>query len=364
MQVVARGHRHAVGPGRLDRQQVAAAGALQSDVFVEPVGRFAGRADDRVLLLALRCGGDVLDVVVGAVEGGADEFGHRGVADHQPAPGGGGLVEEHRRDEFAALGHDGAPEFEVYFAAAHAQVVVDDREERGEVGDRLIFRHVVVDAQAAAHIDEAEREAESFEVLDDPVHLVAHVLEDVQFADLRTDVQVDADDAQVGERLQLLGMFENLLVGDAELAVGLPRIDASVRFGVDIGVDAQRHVGRAARLGREAVDRLQLFDRLAVDRQDALFDGVAQLLVALSDPCVDDRRGVEARLDRLAQLVAAGAVDAEAVLADRGEQVVVVVGLDGVVEPVAVFVRLVDDAFERLPQQGHVVEVEGRLVGA
>lgn len=49
MEVVARRHRHAVGPGRLEGQQIAAAGLAKRDVFVEYVGRFAGRADDGVL---------------------------------------------------------------------------------------------------------------------------------------------------------------------------------------------------------------------------------------------------------------------------------------------------------------------------
>lgn len=72
-------------------------------------------------------------------------------------------------------------------------------------------------------------------------------------------------------------------------------------------------------------------------------------------------RGVEARLYGLAQLVARGAVDAEPVLADDRKQVVVVVGLDGVVNLVIVFFRLRDDAFERLAQQRDVVEIERGL---
>ena len=71
---------------------------------------------------------------------------------------------------------------------------VDDREQRREVGDRLVLGNVVVDAQAAAHVDETELAAQFFEVLDDDVDLVAHVLEDMQLADLRTDVQMHADD--------------------------------------------------------------------------------------------------------------------------------------------------------------------------
>lgn len=157
-------------------------------------------------------------------------------------------------------------------------------------------------------------------------------------------------------------MLEHLLVGDAELAVGLARVDAVVRLGVDVGVDAQRHVGHAARLGGKGIDNLQLADRLAVDGHDALFDRIAELLVPLAHAGIDDAFGGETCLDGLAQLVARGAVNAQPVLADDRQQVVVVVGLDGVVDLVAVFVRFVHHAFERLTQQRRVVEIERGLV--
>ena len=93
-----------------------------------------------------------------------------------------------------------------------------------------------------------------------------------------------------------------------------------------------------------------------------LLDGVFQLLVAFAHARIDDALGVESGLDGLAQLVARGAVDAQPVFADDRQQMVVVVGLDGVVDLVAVFLRLVNDAFEGLAQQRHVIEVERGLI--
>ena len=241
------------------------------------------------------------------------------------------------------------------------QMVVDDGEQRREVGDRLVFGHVVVDAQTAAHVDETERKAQPFEVLDDDVDLLAHVLEDVQFADLRTDVQVNAHDAQVFQRTDPLGVVQNLFVGDAELAVGLTRIDAVVGLGIDVGIDAQGDLHRTSRLGGHRVEHEQLLDRLAVDRHDLLLDGVAQLLVALAHAGIDDALRVETRLDRLLHLVARRAVDAQPVFADDRKQTVVVIGLDRVVHLIVVPFRLVDHAFERLAQQLRVVKVEGGL---
>lgn len=104
----------------------------------------------------------------------------------------------------------------------------------------------------------------------------------MQFADLRTDVEMDADDVHMGQGLDPRGVLEHLLVRNAELAVGLSRVDAVVRAGVDVRVDTQRDVGHGARLRRERIHDLQLLDRLAVDRQNTLRDGVAQLLVTLA----------------------------------------------------------------------------------
>ena len=257
--------------------------------------------------------------------------------------------------------------YAVKYASAFYGPFRDAAESAPHHGDRKTYQMDPANAmeglrEAAADIDEAEREAQLFEVLDDDVDLVAHVLEDMQLADLRSDVQVQSDDVDVFERPDLRGVLKHFLVGDAELAVRLARVDAVVGLGVDVGVDAQRDVGHLARLGRKGVDQLQFLNRLAVDGQNVLLDGVFQLLVAFAHARIDDALGVESGLDGLAQLVARGAVDAQPVFADDRQQVVVVVGLDGVVHLVTVFFRLVDDAFEGLAQQRHVIEVERGLV--
>ena len=137
VQVVARCHGLPVGAGGLDGQQVAARGERQGDVFVEHIGGLAGGAHDGVALLAGFLRGDVLDIVIGAVQGGPDELGHAAVHDDELAPGGRGLVEEDTGDELAAFAHDGAAELEVHFLAAHLQMRIDDGENRCEIGHGL-----------------------------------------------------------------------------------------------------------------------------------------------------------------------------------------------------------------------------------
>ena len=250
---------------------------------------------------------------------------------------------------------------DAHFAVAHAQMVVHDGEQRCEIGNRLVFGHVVVDAQPAADIDEPEIESEPFEVLDDDVDLQTHVFEDMQFADLRTDMQVHTDDIEVFERADTGGIVENLFVGDTELAVGLTGIDAMVGFGIDVGIDAQGHIDPPAGFGGEGVEDGQLLDRFAVDGHDSLFDGIAELLVAFPHTGIDDGAGIETRFDRLAYLVSGSTIDTQPVFADDRKQTVVVIGFYGIMDLIVVTLRFVDDAFERLTQQFRVIEIEGRF---
>ena len=191
-----------------------------------------------------------------------------------------------------------------------------------------------------------------------------NVLEDVQLAYLRTDVQVHAHDVEVAQRADILHAGENLLVGDAELAVGLARVDAVVGLRVDVGVDAQGDVDDLARLACERIDYMELLRRLAVDGHDALFDGVAQLLVALAHARIDNALRVEAGLDGAAYLVARRAVDSESVFADYLQKARIEVGLDGVVNPVTVIACDRGDVLERPAQQLHIVEIEWSLICA
>ena len=171
-------------------------------------------------------------------------------------------------------------------------------------------------------------------------------------------MDVDAYYVDVGERLDELGIFEYLLVRNAEFAVGLTRVDAAVGLGVDVGVDAQSDFGSAVQLARYLVHHLQLLDRLAVDGQNALFDRVAYLLVAFANAGVYYGLGVEARLDGLAHLVAARAVDSQSVFTDYAQQIIVAVGFYRVMNLVIVFFRFVNHALQSLAEKVDVIEIK------
>ena len=127
---------------------------------------------------------------------------------------------------------------------------------------------------------------------------------------------MDTDNVDILQRLDKLHILQNLLVCDTELTIGLTCVDATVCLGVDVGVYAKTDISLLAHLACKLVYNLQLLDRLAVDSQNSLLDSITNLLIALTYARINHSLGVEARLDSLAYLVTAGAVDADTVLLD------------------------------------------------
>ena len=72
--VVLRGHDLAIGSGRTDGQQVTALGTVQIDLLGKHVGRFSDWAHHVVSLTRL-VAGDILDLVIGLIEGRTDQIG-------------------------------------------------------------------------------------------------------------------------------------------------------------------------------------------------------------------------------------------------------------------------------------------------
>ena len=64
---------------------------------------------------------------------------------------------------------------------------------------------------------------------------------------------------------------------DAELVLGLAGRDLGVGLGVDVGIDAHRHIGGAALAGGDRGQQLQLGLGLDVDAEDALVERQRQL---------------------------------------------------------------------------------------
>ena len=141
---------------------------------------------------------DVLDAVVGSVEGGADEVGHASIDDGKALAG--ALLDiQYARDKATALGHDAAAKLEVEgLARTQVQVLAEYLEVAVEVGDVLMVGVTVVYTQAATYVDAEDGVFAALEEFGELVHAVAqgHEVNHVEY--LRTDVEVYAYKLDVG----------------------------------------------------------------------------------------------------------------------------------------------------------------------
>ena len=195
--VVLRGHDFAIGTGRADGDEVATMGGIEVDGFAKHVGTLAYGAYDIVGHLGL-VGRDVLDAVIGLIQGRADEVGHAGINDSEALAG--ALLDiKHARDKATALGYDATTQFEVYgLSRLYAEVLTEGVEVAVEVGDVLVVGVTIVDAETSTHVDAADGVLATLEEFGEFVHTVAqgHEVNHIQY--LRTNVEVHALEIDVG----------------------------------------------------------------------------------------------------------------------------------------------------------------------
>ena len=128
---------------------------------------------------------------------------------------------------------------------------------------------------------------------------------------LGTDVQMHSRNSDVLQGLDFVYPRYNLLIGDTELAVGLPGIDTFVGTGIDIGIDAEPHVLDYTQFRSYGIDNLQLLERLAIDGEDTLGNGKSNLFVAFAHSRIHDLLRSETRFQGAADLVTRGTVNTQ-----------------------------------------------------
>ncbi len=186
----------------------------------------------------------------------------------------------------------------------------------------------VADAQAPAHVDEFEGEAQLF---GDPLREAQDargVLDDDVFVeDAGAQIGVDAHEPDVRVPLgQPLG-GEDLLLVDAELA-GLAAHGETGALDRETRVDPQGDRGLHAVLGGEFVDQCQFLEGLHDGGQDAFGETGGDLLPALPWPEEDDVVGRDPGPQRGHQLGHRGDLGAGAQRAEQGADRDVRVGLE------------------------------------
>ncbi len=241
-----------------------------------------------------------------------------------------GLEEFDPRQQQAGIADQRAAGLEQHGAVTEAALLDAVQQRAGEGGDvrrRLVG---IGDAQAAAHID--VRQADAFGV--EPGHHVEHFVDRVQvrrdLGDLRTDMAVDADHAQVRHgRGRAVGR-QDFIERDAELVALQAGGDVRVGLGIHVRVDAQRHRRGLAQRAGHLVEPVQLGDRFDVEAGDTGFERQAHLVGGLAHPREHHVGGLASGGQHAPQFPARDDVEAGAQLREDLQHRQVGVGLHGV----------------------------------
>ena len=162
--------------GRADFDDVAALCLGEKVVLNEDIGGLAdgphhvvGVAE--VFLLEDRLGTvthlarEVHNLVIGSVKGRTDEFRETGIDDDELLLRAFLDIEDFR-EERPHLSHDGTPQLEVKLLAfTQLEILLEDVEIGCKVGNRMVARVIIVDAQSTTYIDILCPEARGFQLV-------------------------------------------------------------------------------------------------------------------------------------------------------------------------------------------------------
>ncbi len=200
----------------------------------------------------------------------------------------------------------------------------------GEPLDPIVVR----DREAAAEVDEFEREAEvPLELLHEGEHLPRRRDVSVGLRDLRADVAVNARDRDRGELLgpRVGRAREAALEMEAELRLGDARVDVMERSGIHAGIDAKRDADALSRRRRRGRRLLELVAR--VDVQDGPdLDRLRDLLRPLRGAREENLVASPARAERRHDLAERNDLGRRALGAQHREKGAVPVGLESVMD--------------------------------
>ena len=155
---------------------------------------------------------------------------------------------EHARDQDAGIADDEAARLENQPAAETARRALDDGGIGVGIGRRLIVL-AIGNAEPAAEIDMADGVTVGAQHAHEIGQQRERVAERIELGDLAADMHVDADDAHAlelgGAGIDVAGAADR----NAEFVLRLAGGDLGVGLRVDVGIDADRNVGRAALAG-------------------------------------------------------------------------------------------------------------------
>src|SRR5689334_830675 len=308
--VVAR-HRVAIGAGGRHDEHVPGTRMVEQRVGHEDVAGLAVHAHDAALGLAAEAVRDIR-VVSGGVEHRPRVVGHTAVNRNIRAHAGHLLDRAHR-----VKSHAGVPDERATRLAEHGHALGRTRQQGLHVlvDVRRLLVARVRDRQSAAEIQKR--------IVAQPGEHLGDLLERVEVEDLRADVRVQAAHL---ERLDPVERARQVVDLEAELGVDLAGLDLLVGVGLDSWGDAQQD----PLAGSNALEAVELVERVGHDVPHALLDGVAQLCLGLVVAVEVDALGRNPATQREEQLPARGDVGGDSLLGQQPESRGAREGLAGV----------------------------------
>ena len=199
-------------------------------------------------------------------------------------------------------------------AGTQFQVLLEGVEVAFEVSHGMGVGRLVVDAQAASHIDHFKPDALLLELLLQTVDGVAQHGVRLHQGDLGADVEMQAAQVDIRQFHGPVNDFAEDLQVDAELVVGGAGGDIAVGVGVDVGIDADGNAGCRVHLVGNGVDDLQFRNGFHIETTDAVLQGKADFPVGFSHPREGHFFGLETTLQCCPDFAAAHQVSAQPVL--------------------------------------------------
>jgi hypothetical protein len=210
-----------------------------------------------------------------------------------------GLEILHAGQQHTGIAGNGATGLQDDLIAALAEPLA----ERLRIGGRLRRLLVgVADAEPAAQVQVCDLDALLVQPVGQGQHPIQGIEEGRKVGQLRADMAIDADHAQLrhGRRASIDGL--RVMDVDAELVLAQAGGDVRMRASVHVGIHAQRDRRLQAQLGGHRGDAIELWFGFDVEAADADRQGTADLLGTLADPGEDHPRRVAAGRQHALQL--------------------------------------------------------------
>lgn len=327
-------------------------------VFEKDIAALTDGPDDIVDFLA-RVGGDVLDAVIGIVEGRANEVGHARIDDDETFLR--TLLDvSNARDETATLRDDATSRLAMERLTRTKVEVAGEETEIGlKLRHRKMVRMLVVDAKSTANIDVRNADTLGIKGVLEFVDANTEVFIGGEVSNLTSDVEVNADELEMGGLDGETSGGQKVIKGKTKFVFVKSRSNLLMRVGINVRVNAQGDTSNLALQCREVVNDLKFRHGLGVKAEDVGGEGVGDFTVGLAYSRKDNGGSGETRGEGGLYLIAADAVGTESVGGDETEDVRVGVRLDSVVNLVAVFIAFRAYRLERGAKESFVVVIEG-----